>query len=82
MEVSIQANAAKTKYMFISRQQTKGKNCYIQVADKSVENLAELKHLEIKLTNQNCIHEEIKSRRNFGLLATCSLGSSVFLFAT
>jgi hypothetical protein len=46
--------------------QTTGQNHYIKLANKSFENVAELKHLGMVKTNQNCIHEEIKSGLNPG----------------
>jgi hypothetical protein len=38
----------------------------IKVANKSFENVVNLKYLEAITTNQNCIHEEIRSRLNSG----------------
>jgi len=34
--------------------------------NKSLENVAKFKHFETAVTNQNCIHEEIKSGLNSG----------------
>jgi ribosomal protein S2 len=55
--------------MFVSRHRTTGQYHYIKVANKSFENVAELKFLGAMLTNQNCIHEEIK--RSLNLRNTC-----------
>jgi hypothetical protein len=52
--------------MFVSRHQTTGQNHYIKAANKSFENVAKLKYLGTILTNQNCSHEETKSRLNSG----------------
>jgi hypothetical protein len=50
----------------MSCQQITGQNYYIKIADKYVENTAELKYLGLMVTNQNCIYEEIKSRLTLG----------------
>jgi hypothetical protein len=65
-EISLEVNSEKTKYMFMSRHQTAGKSNYIRVANKSFEKVAKFKYLGATLTDQNCIHEEIRSRLNSG----------------
>jgi hypothetical protein len=35
-EVGLEVNAEKTKYIFMSRHQTAGQNCYIKLANKSL----------------------------------------------
>jgi hypothetical protein len=59
-------NSEKTKHMFMSCHQTVGQSNYIRVANKSFQKVAKLKHLGSTLTDQNCIHEEIRSRLNLG----------------
>jgi hypothetical protein len=55
-------NAEKTKYMVMSRDQNAGQNGYIQIGNKSCETVGQFKYLGTTITNQNSIHEEIKSR--------------------
>jgi hypothetical protein len=43
-----------------------GKSNYIRAANTSFEKVAKFKYLESTLTDQNCIHEEIRSRLNSG----------------
>jgi hypothetical protein len=52
--------------MVTSRDQNAGQNGYIQRGKKSSETVEQFKHLGTTLTNQNSIHEEIKSRFKLG----------------
>jgi hypothetical protein len=63
----------KTKYMIMSCHQHVGQNHNLLTANKLSENVVKFKYLGTMATNQNCIHEEIKSRLNFGecLLPFC-----------
>jgi hypothetical protein len=79
-EVGIEVNTEKTKCMFIFHHQTTGQNHYIKVANKSFENVEKLKYLGLTLINQNCVHEEIKSRLIWGMLDTMQFVTFCFLF--
>jgi hypothetical protein len=65
-EIGLEVNSEKTEYMFMSCHQTAGQSNYLSVANKSFEKMAEFKYLGSTLTDQNCIHEEIRSRLNLG----------------
>jgi hypothetical protein len=52
--------------MIMSRHPNSGQNQNIRIADESFENVAKFKYLGMTLTNQNDIHDEIKSRLNSG----------------
>jgi hypothetical protein len=41
-----------------------GQHYNINIASKYLENVADFRYLETKITNQNHIHEKIKSRLN------------------
>jgi hypothetical protein len=65
-EVCLEVNAEKTKRMSMSRHQTAGQNHCMKAANKSSGNVAMFEYLGTTVTNQNCIHEEIKIRLNSG----------------
>jgi hypothetical protein len=65
-DIGLEINAEKTKYMILSRYPNSGQNQNIRIANESFENVAKFKCLGTTLTNQNDIHDEIKSRLNSG----------------
>jgi hypothetical protein len=65
-EIGLEVNAEKTKYMVISQNQNAGHNHNVKIDNKSFERVEEFKHLGATLTDQNSIHEEIKSRLKSG----------------
>jgi hypothetical protein len=77
-EISLEVNAEKTKYMcmLLSRHQNAGKNQDIKIANRAFENVAMFRYLEMAVTNQNFIQEEVQSRLNLG--NTCTIQSKTF----
>jgi hypothetical protein len=53
-------------YMLMSRSQKLGQKHSVKIGNRSFEDAAKFKYLGTKLTDQNCMHEEIKSRLNSG----------------
>jgi hypothetical protein len=62
----LEINAEKTKYMIMSRHPNSGQNQNVRIANESFVKVEKLKYLGTTLTNQNDIHDEIKSRLNSG----------------
>jgi glycerol-3-phosphate O-acyltransferase len=60
----VEVNPEKGKYMLVSSCQKAGQRQSIKIGSRSFESVAKLKYLGTKLTDQNCIHEEIKGRLN------------------
>jgi hypothetical protein len=50
----------------MSRRQKKGQRYSIKIANRPFEDVAKFKYLATTLTDQNSMHEEIKSRLNSG----------------
>jgi hypothetical protein len=63
-DVVLEINAEKTKYMILSCHLNSGHNQNIRITNESFESVAKFKYLGMMLTNQNDIHDEIKSRLN------------------
>jgi hypothetical protein len=52
--------------MLMSRSQKIGQKHSIKIGNRSFEDVAKFMYLGTTLTDQNCMHEEIKSRLNLG----------------
>jgi hypothetical protein len=65
-ETELEVNADKKKYMVMSRDQNAGRSHNINIDNISFERVEEVKYLEITLTGQNYVQEEIKNRLNSG----------------
>jgi hypothetical protein len=65
-EVGQEVNTEKTKYILLSRHQNEGQKHDIQIANRSIENMAEIKYLGMAVTNQNLIQDEIMRIFNSG----------------
>jgi hypothetical protein len=65
-EVGLEVNPEETKYMLMSRSQKLGQKRSIKIANRSFEYVAKFRYLGTTLTDQNHMHEEIKSRLNSG----------------
>ena len=59
MEIGLEVNADKSKYMVISRNQNAGRSHSIKTDDSFFERVEQFKYMEITLTNRNATQEEI-----------------------
>jgi hypothetical protein len=66
VEIGLEVNAHKTKYMTVSRDQNAGRIHSMKMVNSSVECVEEFKNLGTNLKNQNSIQEEIKCRLQLG----------------
>jgi hypothetical protein len=65
-DIGLEINAEKSKYTIMSPHPNSGQNQNIRIANESFENVTKFKYLGTTITNQNDIHDEIKSRLNSG----------------
>ena len=79
-EIGLEVNADKTKYMFMFRGQDAGRIHNMKIDSKSLERVEECRYLDTTLTDQNSIHEEMKSRLKSG--NACYHSVENFLFST
>jgi len=61
-EIGLEVNAHKTKYTIMARDQNAGRIHSKKIDNSSIERVEEFKYIGTTLTNQNSIHEELKSR--------------------
>jgi hypothetical protein len=65
-DIGLEINAEKTKYMIMPCHPNSGQNQNVKIANESFENVAKFKYLAMTLTDQDDIHDEIKSILNSG----------------
>jgi len=66
LEIGLEVNADKTKYMVISRDQNAGRSHSIKTDNSFFERVEQFKYLGINLKDQNSTQEEIKIRVKSG----------------
>jgi hypothetical protein len=60
-EDGLEENPETTKYMLMSRYKKAGQKHSIKIGNRSFKGVAKFKYLGTTLTDQNCMHKEIKS---------------------
>jgi hypothetical protein len=73
-----EVNTEKIEYIIVSRHQNAERSHNVLLANESFENVANFKYLRTIVTNQNYLHEEIKSRLNSGNACCHSVQPLVF----
>jgi hypothetical protein len=85
-EVGLEVNREKTKNVLMSHSQKIGQKHSIKTVHRSFKGVAKFRYLGTTLTDQNCLHEEIKRRLNSGnacfhsfqcLLSSCLLSRNI-----
>ena len=66
MEIGLEGNVDKTKYMVMSRYQNAGRSHNIKTDNSSSGKVEKFRYLGTTLTSQNSFQEEIKSRLKSG----------------
>jgi hypothetical protein len=66
MEVGLEINVEKTKYMLLSCHQNAGQKQDIKIANRLFVSVSQFNYLGMTVRNQNLIQEEIKRRLNSG----------------
>jgi hypothetical protein len=69
MEIGLEVNADKSKYIIVSRDQNAGRNHRIKPGNSSLESIEQFRCLVTTLTNKNFMQKEIKCRLKSG--STC-----------
>jgi hypothetical protein len=59
-EVGLEINIDRTKYILLSRHQNAGQNRDIGIANRSFENVSQLKYLGTAVTNQDLIQRKLR----------------------
>jgi hypothetical protein len=65
-DVGLEVDPEETNYKLMSSSQKRGQKHSIKMANRPFEDVAKFRYLGTTLTDQNCTHEEIKSRQNAG----------------
>jgi hypothetical protein len=66
MDIGLEVNSDKAKYMFVSRDQNAGRIDSVSCDNSSIESVGEYKYLGWMLTDPNSIHQQITGRLNLG----------------
>jgi hypothetical protein len=77
-KVGLEVTPQRTKHILMSHSQKTGQKHSIKVPNMSFEDVVKFKYLGTTLTDQNWMHEEIKSSLNSGNLCYHSTQSFVF----